>query len=198
MSRDGLSAQLVGADSTVPQRAYPTGMWVALGGILMFFIALISAWVVRRGLSTSPLEGPLDIPGRLLAANTAVLIVSSITLETARRKIRSDTAQAFRTWWYATTVLGLMFLVGQLVAWQAMAARGLYLASNPDASFFYLFTAAHGIHLLGGIAGLLIVALKPLRQLTLATATRVAAMYWHFLTVIWVAIFVLFIFASRS
>jgi cytochrome c oxidase subunit III len=175
----------------IPQRVYPTGMWVALGGILMFFTALVSAWVVRKGLSTSPLEAPIKLPRSLLGVNTAILLASSVTMELARRRQRAGEIEKFRGWWYATTALGLAFLAGQFLAWRWMEEAGLYLASNPDASFFYLFTASHAVHLAGGIAGLLIVALKPLRHLTLATATRVAAMYWHFLAAIWVAIFVL-------
>ena len=192
-----LSAQEIAAQPAIPQRVYPTGMWLALGGILMFFAALVSALVVRKGLSTSVTEGPLELPNGLLAMNTLVLIVSSVALEVARREFAKRLTEKFRNWWYAATVLGLMFLVGQAVAWQAVSAKGIYAASNTDASFFYLLTAAHAIHLAGGIAGLLAVALKPLRQLSLATATRVAAMYWHFLTAIWAGIFVLLMYASR-
>lgn len=193
ISSEGIAA----AQPAIPQRVYPTGMWLALGGILMFFAALVSAWVVRKGLSTSVTEGPLELPSQLLTMNTIVLFASSVTLEGARRKLPKGETESFRSWWFAATVLGLMFLVGQTVVWKAMEARGVYMASNPDASFFYLFTGAHAIHLIGGVAGLLVVAFKPLRQLTLVTATRVATMYWHFLTAIWVGIFVLLMFPSR-
>lgn len=188
---------MAASQPAIPQRVYPTGMWLALGGILMFFAALASAWVVRKGLSTSVTEAPLELPSPLLTMNTIVLLASSMVLEVARRKLQKHEMESFRSWWSAATVLGLMFLVGQTVVWKAMEAKGVYMASNPDASFFYLFTVAHAIHLLAGVAGLLVVAFKPLRQLTLATATRVAAMYWHFLTAIWVGIFVLLTFASR-
>jgi cytochrome c oxidase subunit III len=191
------SEQLAAPQPAIPQRVYPTGMWLALGGILMFFTALVSAWVVRKGLSTSVTESPLELPFSLLTMNTIVLLASSVVLEVARRKFQRAETESFRSWWSAATVLGLMFLVGQTVVWKAMEAKGIYMASNPDASFFYLFTVAHAIHLLGGVTGLLVVAFKPLRQLTLATAGRVAAMYWHFLTAIWVGIFALLVFASR-
>jgi cytochrome c oxidase subunit 3 len=172
-------------------------MWIALGAILMFFMALVSAWVVRKGLSTSTIEVPIDLPKLLLTLNTVVLVASSVTLNTARRSVRPTASSKFRKWWFVTTALGLIFLVGQFLAWRTMAAQGVYLASNPDASFFYLFTAAHAIHLTAGIAALLVVALKSLRHLTLETATRVAAMYWHFLTAIWLAIFLLLTFAGH-
>jgi cytochrome c oxidase subunit III len=183
-------------EPAIPQCVYPTGMILTLGAILMFFTALISAFVVRKGLSTSPLEGPIGLPWRLLSLNTALLVASSGALEISRRFFRAGDAAKFRTWWYSATALGAAFLIGQFVAWRVLAGQGIYLTSNPDASFFYLFTGAHALHLIGGMAGLLIVALKPLRQLTRTTATRIAAMYWHFLTIVWISIFLLLIFAK--
>lgn len=173
----------------IPQRVYPTGMFLALGAILMFFMALISAWVVRKGLSTPSLEPPIGLPWPLLTFDTIILLISSATLEAARLNQNASNPIAFRKWWYIATALGLAFLVGQFAAWRILAHQGIYLATTPDASFFYLFTGAHAVHLLGGVLGLLIVARKPLHQLTLATATRVATMYWHFLTVVWLSIF---------
>jgi len=181
----------------IPQRVYPTGMFLALGAILMFFMALISAFVVRKGLSTSSLEAPIGLPWTLLSLNTILLVASSATVEAARRSQKHSNPAAFRKWWYTATALGLAFLVGQFAAWRILARQGIYLASNPDASFFYLFTGAHALHLLGGIAGLLVVARKSLHQLTLATATRVATMYWHFLTIIWASIFLLLVFGYK-
>jgi cytochrome c oxidase subunit 3 len=181
----------------IPQRVYPTGMTVALGGILMFFTALFSAWIVRKGLSTNQLEVPLLVPKGLLTLNTLVLLASSATLETARREMRAGQADKFRHWWYTATALGLMFLIGQMLAWREIARQGVYLASNPDASFFYLFTGAHALHLLGGVIGLLLIALRPLKKLTLRSATRVAAMYWHFLTLVWIAIFAFLFFSAK-
>ncbi len=181
----------------IPQRVYPTGMLVALGGILMFFTALFSAWIVRKGLSTSALEAPLALPNGLLSLNTVILLGSSAALEVARHEMRAGQHEKFRLWWYATTALGVLFLIGQLAVWRELARQGVYLASNPDAGFFYLLTGAHALHLLGGIIGLLFVALKPLKQLTLRSATRVSAMYWHFLTMIWVAIFAFLLFSAK-
>ncbi|HKV49416.1 MAG TPA: cytochrome c oxidase subunit 3, partial [Candidatus Acidoferrales bacterium] len=178
------------------QRVYPTGMILTLGAILMFFMALISAFVVRKGLSTSPLEGPIGLPWRFLSFNTALLVASSGALEVSRRSLRSGATARFRTWWYTATALGLAFLIGQFAAWRVLASQGTYLASNPNASFFYLFTGAHAFHLIGGIIALLVIALRPLRRLTQSTATRIAAMYWHFLTIVWAGIFLLLIFAK--
>jgi cytochrome c oxidase subunit 3 len=174
--------------SAVPQRTYVTGMTVALGGILMFFMALVSAYIVRKGTSND--WRALEVP-RILWLNTAVLILSSLTLSRSRKKLLQGDQSAFRHWWLVTSALGFLFLVGQIIAWKQLANAGVFLATNPSSSFFYVFTAAHGLHLLGGVIALFWVALLPMRRLTQSTATTVASMYWHFMDGLWVFIFLL-------
>lgn len=173
----------------VPQRTYVTGMTIALGGILMFFMAFVSAYIVRKGL-TNARWIPLDVP-RILWLNTAILIASSFTMSRSRSRFLARDDAGFRHWWSVTTILGIFFLAGQLIAWRQLVAAGVYLSSNPSSSFFYVFTAAHGLHILGGILALLSVAYRPLHRLTRATATEVVAMYWHFMDGLWVFLFLL-------
>jgi cytochrome c oxidase subunit III len=177
-------------DGRVPQRTYITGMTVALGGILMFFMALVSAYIVRKGMPNSGWV-PLPEMPPILWLNTAILIASSFTLARARRLFRSGDEAGFRHWWAVTTVLGFFFLVGQILAWGQLVHAGVYLASNASSSFFYVFTAAHGLHLAGGIIALRAVLLRPTVRLTRGTATEVAAMYWHFMDGLWVFLFLL-------
>jgi cytochrome c oxidase subunit III len=177
-----------GGSSAVPQRAYATGMTVALGGILMFFMAFVSAYIVRKGTSND--WRPLDVP-RILWLNTAILIASSFTLAHARKLFRRDDLSGFRHFWSITTILGVFFLVGQLIAWRQLVQHGVYLASNPSSSFFYVFTAAHGLHLLGGVLALAWVQFHRTHRMTLRTATEIAAMYWHFMDGLWVFLFLL-------
>lgn len=172
------------------QRAYVTGMTVALGGILMFFMALVSAYIVRKGAGTD--WRAFEIP-RILWVNTAILVISSFTLSRSRRDFLRDDVSNFRHWWYVTTALGILFLIGQLIAWRQLARTGVFLDSNPSSSFFYVFTAAHGLHILGGLGALLGVAFHTGRRLTLATSTNVVAMYWHFMDGLWVFLFLLLI-----
>lgn len=172
---------------SVPPRTYVTGMLLALGGILMFFMALVSAWVVRRGFPNSDWQ-PIT-PPRILWLNSLILIASSFTLPRSRRSLIASRDQDSRHWWGVTTILGLLFLAGQLIAWRQMFTAGLYLATNPSSSFFYLFTAAHGLHVVGGIVALMAVALRPPGTLSRETATKVIALYWHFLCVLWILIF---------
>ena len=177
-----------GGSAAVPQRAYITGMAVALAGILMFFMALVSAFIVRKGLSND--WRTLEVP-RILWMNTLILLASSVTMARARGRFLEGDLESFRKWWGATTALGLLFLAGQLIAWQQLRAAGVYLASNPSSSFFYVFTGAHGLHLLGGILALLFVAFRATRRLTQGTATEVVSIYWHFMDGLWVFLFLL-------
>jgi len=175
----------------VPSRTYRLGMWFGLGGIVMLFAAFTSALVVRRGMSFDWVS--IAVP-RILWLNTGVLLGSSLTLELSRRALARHSAAQFNRWLYATLVLGLAFLGGQLVAWRELASRGVYLATNPSSSFFYVLTAAHGLHLAGGIIALGYVVFRAgsmVRGLTRQTPLEVAAIYWHFMDALWIYIFFL-------
>lgn len=191
--------QGAGASST-PDRAYITGMAIALGGIAMFFMALVSAAVVRRGAPSGDWQ-PLRA-GRtlwyILALNTTVLLASSFTLAHARSRVRSGDSAGFRRWWIITTALGILFLGGQLMAWRQLVAAGLYLATNPSSSFFYLLTAAHGAHLTAGIVALLVIAFRPARRIAQHTAIEVTSMYWHAMDAIWMFLFFFLMLGGRA
>ncbi len=182
-----------GADSSgasrVPQRAYVTGMFIALAGILMFFMAFVSAYIVRKDMPNSSWV-PLQVP-RILWLNTLILIASSFTLARAHNRFAAKDDDGFRHWWATTTLLGILFVAGQILAWRQLAAQGIFLASNPSSSFFYVFTGAHGLHLLGGILALLYVQFRATRKVSKGTAIEVVSMYWHFMDGLWVFLFLL-------
>jgi len=183
--------------SKQPRRSYPpsprryyTGIAVAIVSILMFFMALASAFLLRRGTSTNWV--PVHLPS-VLWLNTVVLLVSSATLELARRQLSQAKVRAFRKFWAATTVLGLLFLAGQVIAWRQLVAAGIFMASNPGSSFFYILTGAHAIHLFGGISALLFVSFRKFEnaKVTLSTAAEITSHYWHFMDALWVFLFAL-------
>lgn len=171
-----------------------TGIWVALAAISMTFAALTSALIVRRG-------GAVDwrhftLPS-ILYLNTVVLLASSVTLEFGRRRVAAymgglrSSGQHPARWLYITLSLGLLFVAGQYLAWRQLSAEGLYLATNPSSSFFYVFTAGHALHVLGGLGGLARVISK-LKHLDLRRSTLDAtARYWHFMGVLWVYLLIL-------
>lgn len=172
------------------------GMGLALASISMLFIGLTSAYVVRRGLEGSWQSARLPL---LLYLNTAVLLASSLTLERARRQIQTGHLRGFRRWLTRTLAAGAIFLAGQLAAWRELAVAGVYLNTNPHASFFYLLTALHGLHLFGGLLALAYLrvaaqgtiepsAWGPARLWRWCDAT---ALYWHFMDGLWIYLLVL-------
>ena len=179
-----------GAAPGIPQRIYLTGLTMALAAILMFFMALTSAYIVRKGLARD--WQPFELPW-ILWVNTAILLASSATIDKARREFNGGEFAGFRYWWGLSTALGGFFLLGQLIAWRQLASAGLYLKSNPSSSFFYVLTGAHGLHLLGGIVALAYVGWRSAQFIRMrrGTAVEVTAVYWHFLDGLWVFLLLL-------
>ena len=197
-------------------RRVRVGLAIGLTSVVMIFVSLISAYIVRRGLPTFDDHTgtytqdwiPVQLPLALLLINTALLAASSLTAEFARRQITRQAALApVRSipgvslgqesgfpWLALTVVLGLGFLTGQWLAWRELAERGFYLATSASSSFVYLLTAVHGVHLLGGILVLLYAATvsllhKPVEGRRIVV--DVTAWYWHFMFVLWLGIFAL-------
>jgi len=169
-------------ENSSPKRYY-TGMALGIVSILMFFMALASAFLVRRGNGNWI---PVHIP-TLMWINTVVLLASSATLEMGRHRLAQGRLSGYKNLWLLTTILGAGFLVGQIVAWRRLVAEGIYLASNPASSFFYIFTGAHALHLFGGVAALIYVAKRNFdqAQVTRSVAAEVTSFYWHFLDALW-------------
>ncbi len=170
--------------SPAPRR-YSTAIALGIVSILMFFMALSSAFIVlRRG---SGVWVTVHLP-LVLWANTGILLGSSFTLEVARRRLSLADPSGFRKFWLLTTVLGFLFVAGQLIAWRQLVAQGVYIASNQASSFFYIFTGAHAVHLLGGVCALLYVLARKFdnSSLALPTAAEIASYYWHFMDGLWI------------
>jgi cytochrome c oxidase subunit 3 len=166
---------------------------VLLAAVVMFFAALTSAFIVRRGLSNDWIHTELP---QLLWLNTVVLLASSLALELARRALKASKRETFNRLWILGSALGVVFLIGQYAVWLQLRAQGIYIATNPSSSFFYVLTAAHAVHLIGGVCALLYVSVQALR-LRLGpgkrTAIDVSAMYWHFLDGLWIYLLILFL-----
>ena len=156
----------------------------------------VSAWV------------RVTLPIRLLLVNTLVLLLSSVSIEMARGAMKREMAlEPLRgiagidlgtgrgaLWIAITVVLGLMFLGGQWLAWESLRAHGFYIDSGGASPFVYLLTAAHAVHLAGGIlvllyAGAIFMLRRTIEQRRIVV--EVAAWYWHFMGVLWIYIFAL-------
>jgi cytochrome c oxidase subunit III len=186
-----------------PSQKSETGMWVAVSAIGMSFAAFTSAMFVRQDSSTDWQHFQLPY---VLYLNTLILIASSVTLELSRQcfaaipdaaRHAAASAKALLAngiyWLYLTATLGLIFVLGQILAWRNLAAQGLFLATNPSSSFFYLFTALHAVHLLGGMGGLFYVLRKLIRNGGVAETSGLSAfsIYWHFVDLLWVYLLLL-------
>jgi cytochrome c oxidase subunit 3 len=188
------------------------GLIVGLTGIAMIFISFTSAYVVRQGLPTlDPRTNvllhdwfPVPLP-RLLLINTGVLLISSVTMELARRQAARKAALALLaavpgvladtdekvSWLALTAVLGLSFLAGQWMAWRELGANGFYVSSSPSSSFVYLLTGMHGVHLFGGVVALLTAGVASMLRRpadSQSIVVDVTGWYWHFMAFLWVYI----------
>ena len=195
------------------------GLLCGIVTVSMVFVSLTSAYMLRRGLPTFDDSlrgnfrdwGMVRLPWLVLAVNTALLLISSLTMEGARRDItRRAALDPVRSipgislgkernfpWLPMTVVLGLAFLYGQWLAWGQLRARGFFVDTNPNSSFVYLLTAAHAVHLIGGMVALLWAGIASLQHRPIEgrrIVVDVTAWYWHFMAVLWIYVFALLAF----
>ena len=190
----------VATASTYPGRkrvlAARSGIWIAIFAITMSFAALTSSLLVRQGSGDWK---HIELP-RIIFLNTALLLISSGTFEMARRRVTRGSQAQIRSSLPLLTItlaLGLFFIVGQYFVWRQLAAQGLYLATTSNSSFFYVLTAMHALHLLGGMAALTylisrIAASHVSFRWTLFEGTTI---YWHFMGGLW--LYLLVVIAAR-
>jgi cytochrome c oxidase subunit III len=191
----------------------------ALAGDLMFFVALISAFFVRQSSGhIDPRSNSfvadwhaITIPS-ILWLNTAVLLLSTITMELARRQLFREVdvmdewlglgrpaTKRTAPWIIATFALGCTFLVGQWVAWNQLWIQGYHFSSTPAGYFFYLITGAHGAHLILGLLSLCgaFLSLYLLKKLEYRQiVVDCSAWYWHFMGVFWIVLVALLVFGQ--
>lgn len=159
-----------GAAAELPDRRIPLGLLAFLATVTMLFAALTAAYLIRR---TAADWRPVSLP-RAAWGSAAFLVAGSVALEAARRT-------ESRRWLLAAFGLGVLFAAGQLWTWKSLADSGVLLATTPHGSFFYVLSAVHGAHLLGGLAAILAAALR-------AAGLRACALYWHFMAGLWICV----------
>jgi len=164
------------------------GMWIFLATVTMLFAGFTSAIFVRReALDWQPIPVP-----SLLWLNTALLLASSAGIERVRALFQQQKKGAARGWLLGSTLLGILFLVGQIAAWRELSAKGLYLSSNPHSAFFFILTGAHAAHLLGALIALGYLNVRLwLDHSTLGprTAIKLCSTCWHFFDALWIYLF---------
>jgi cytochrome c oxidase subunit 3 len=172
-------------NSPLPPAKIGLGVFLAVVGSL--FALFISAYSMRMNMVD---WRALPMP-RLLWFNTAVLVLSSVALQWAYTAARRNDIDGVIVGLCAGGASAVTFLIGQLLAWRELSVAGYFLASNPANSFFYLITAVHGLHLVGGLVALGRTTAKVWHG---AEVTRVrlsvelCAIYWHFLLLVWLVL----------
>ena len=188
-------AAVIKTENLVGSR-YRIGMWLALASVMMLFTSLSSAYVVRAGGAKDWV--PIAMP-RVLLVSTALILISSVTLEIARRSLKRSLHNAYAKYVLLTALLGIGFLASQLIAWRQLAAQGIYVASHPHSSFFYLLTGAHAVHLVGGLLALRVSVVSfaasnssnPVAVARRQATADAVTIYWHFMDGLWIYLFLL-------
>lgn len=162
-------------------------MRFVLVSVTVLFITIGFAYYDR---SRSPINWQHIRVPNLLWLSTGLILLSSWSLETARGALDRRFYQRYFGWIAVTLTIGLAFLASQLLALRELVEQGIYLRNNPHSSLFYVVTGAHGVHLFGGMAALCFLLLRNPGFLRLRSRTAVSALYWHFLTVLWIGLFV--------
>jgi cytochrome c oxidase subunit 3 len=166
------------------------GLWVFLAVLTSLFALFFSAYAMRMHLGDwSSLPKP-----KLLWVNTGVLILTSVAMQWTVTAARREQVDTVKLGLMAGGVLTLIFLAGQLVVWRQLNDAGYFLRTNPANAFFYVLTALHGVHLLGGLVAWGRTAGKVWRGMEVANvrmSVELCAIYWHFLLVVWLLLFAL-------
>lgn len=181
--------------SGVPDKAKVV-TWFLLLVVLMTFGGLFGAYIVIATNGAAEWK-PFSLPVQVWIS-TALIFISSITYHLGKIAVDAEDGARARKWMVITTVFGAAFISSQLLAWLALVNRGLYMTGNPYAGFFYLLTAVHAVHVLGGIIALGAILLRVWNdtshgpELTYRRhLARSVGWYWHFMGVLWLVLFVL-------
>ncbi len=174
----------------VPLHPVKLGLGVFLAVATSLFVLLISAYFMRM-MATDWID--LTVP-RGLWLNTGALILASVAMQSSVAAARRGQGDAVRIGLMAAGGFSFLFLLGQLWAWQQLNAAGYYATANPANAFFYLLTAMHGLHLLGGLYVWCRTTAKVWRGIEVAKvrlSVELCTVYWHFLLLVWLVLFAL-------
>ena len=186
--------EIVRGDGALSLPPVKVGLGVFLAVATSLFALLISAYHMRMlGEDWTRLAVP-----RVLWLNTGLLFLSSIAMEWTRAAARRGQIDGVKSGLIAGGALTFSFLAGQLWAWQQMDAAGYFLTANPAYSFFYLLTALHGLHLLGGLWVWGKTTAKVLRGVEVGKvrlSVELCTVYWHYLLLVWLVLFAVLLHA---
>ncbi len=166
------------------------GLLSFIAVVTSLFALFLSAYLMRMQLGD---WRPVDDPD-VLWLNTAILVLASVAFQLTRGAAKRGQPLTVKIGLIVGGACTILFLLGQLMAWRQLNASGFFMAGNPANSFFFLLTALHGLHLLGGMW---VWGRTTLRILTGADAQSVrlsvelCTVYWHYLLLVWIGLFAL-------
>ncbi|MEY3576827.1 MAG: hypothetical protein RL394_409 [Bacteroidota bacterium] len=169
-------------------------LWVAIGSILMMFAGLTSAYIVKRSQASWLM---IEIP-MMFWYSTATILASSVTVQLALKALKKREIINYRRLLVVTAVLGVLFIVLQIVGFRQFAAQDIRLVgagSNASYSFLLAISGLHGLHVLGGVVALVVIAIRALNSSTRnysSVPLEIAATYWHFVDALWIYLFIFF------
>lgn len=169
-------------------------LWVAIGSILMMFAGLTSAYIVKRSqVSWLMIEIPL-----IFWYSTVAIIASSVAIQLSLKALKQRNMIIYRRWLVITAVLGVLFLVLQVIGFAQFKSSDIRLVgagSNASYSFLLAISGMHGLHVLGGVIALVIIAIRAVSISKRNYSTlplEIAATYWHFVDILWIYLFIFF------
>jgi cytochrome c oxidase subunit 3 len=169
-------------------------LWVAIGSILMMFAGLTSAYIVKRSQASWLM---IEIPV-MFWYSTATILASSVTVQLALKALKKREMINYKRLLVVTAVLGVLFIVLQVAGFRQFAAQDIRLVgagSNASYSFLLAISGLHGIHVLGGVVALAVIAIRALNSSTRSYSSvplEIAATYWHFVDALWIYLFIFF------
>lgn len=178
----------VDAEGTLPLPPVKVGLGVFLAVATSLFALLISAYHMRMMAADWT---HLALP-RVLWLNTGVLILSGVAMQWTRAAAQREQIDSVRIGLIAAGVFTVSFLAGQLWAWQQLNAAGYFVKTDPATAFFYLLTALHGLHLLGGMYVWGRTTARVLRGVEVGKvrlSVELCTVYWHYLLLVWLVLF---------
>jgi cytochrome c oxidase subunit 3 len=175
----------VGAIHTAPQRI---GLWIFMAVVTSLFSLFISAYAMRMHVGA---WCHITIPD-ILWVNSLVLVAASIAMQRARWAADHGTRNGARLALMVGGMLSVAFLAGQLVAWQQVGPSVYFISGSPAIAFFYVLSAVHGLHLIGGlwVLGRTVSRFAAGAELVdLRLSLQLCSVYWHFLLLVWLVVF---------
>ena len=169
-------------------------MWLFLATVMMLFASLTSAYIVRRADGNWQV---FDLP-IMFYVSSLVIVISSITMQLAFFSARQDNPGRVKLWVTVTTILGIAFLITQMLGWDQLIDNQIHFSGgNPSASFVYVLSGLHGLHLISAVVFLIIVW-NSARQLKIQANNRaqieMCTTYWHFLGGLWLYLFIFLLY----